>query len=100
MDIPRNDPPKNPPTCDEESGPTSLSTAFPAPPPMPRFVPQSVAVSIIAPRRSLSLVAVNPHPNPIHTRATVPALRLVRGRPSMPPPSIPPTGSTPIRSAA
>ncbi|MFO0740069.1 MAG: hypothetical protein U0270_29490 [Labilithrix sp.] len=85
---------------DEDKGPASLPTTLPAPPRMPNFVPHSVSVSITAPRRILALVASNPTPNPMQTRATVPALRVLRGRPSGPPPSIPPTGSTPIRRAA
>jgi hypothetical protein len=91
---------------DDESGPASMPTTLPAPPRMPTFVPHAVSVSIMAPRQhgvqhGLRLVASNEHPDPMQTRATVPALRLVHvSRPSAPPPSIPPTGSTPIRRAA
>lgn len=85
-----------------DESPASLPTVLPAPPRLPTFVPQSIPASITGPRRpSLQLVAVNA--NPMQTRATVPALRLVRITcPSLPPPppSIPPTGSTPIRRAA
>jgi hypothetical protein len=70
---------------DDDAGPASLPTMLPAPPRMP----------------NLRLVVSNADAHPLETRATMPALRLVYGsRPSLPPPSIPPTGSTPIRRAA
>jgi hypothetical protein len=85
-------------SCDDGE-PTSLPTVLPAPPRMPNFVPVSVRVTASRPR--LALVASNPSPSPMQTRATVPALRLITvNHPSAPPPSIPPTGSTPIRRAA
>lgn len=73
-------------------------TALPAPPLMPTFMPR--IVSLAAQRPALTLVCTNA--TPIPSRATVPHLRVLRGRPSTPPspPSIPPTGSTPIRRAA
>ena len=90
----------------DSNGPASMLTALPAPPRMPTFIPASVIVTAHASesRPGLVLVASNPHPNPMQTRATVPVLRRVRelglGHPSAPPPWIPPTGSTPIRRAA
>jgi hypothetical protein len=70
---------------DDDAGPASLPTMLPAPPRMP----------------NLRLVVSNADAYPMETRATMPALRLVHGsRPSVPPPSIPPTASTPIRRAA
>lgn len=88
-------------TSDEVSGPSSLPTALPGPPRMPTFMPLIVAAS--AQRPILTLVCSNPTPSA--SRATIPNLRVVKSvktitRPSMPPPSLPPTGSTPIRLAA
>ncbi|MBX3231348.1 MAG: hypothetical protein KIT84_10420 [Labilithrix sp.] len=80
----------------ESNGPASMPTALPAPPRMPTFMPR--IVSIAAQRPTLKLVCSNPTPAP--SRPTVPNLRVIYGKPSRPPPSIPPTGSTPIRRAA
>lgn len=86
----------------DSGSPPSVSNAFPPPPKVPTFASRSV--SMRAARRSLTLVANNP--TPAQTSVTVPALRLVAQTPkvevleTVPPPSIPPTGSTPIRRAA
>jgi hypothetical protein len=81
-----------------DSSTNVFDLVIPAPPRLPSFVPHSVSVA--APRRALVLVASNP--TPAQTRATVPALRLIRTIATLPstPPSMPPTGSTPIRHAA
>ena len=86
---------------DADVGPASLPTALPAPPRLPTFMPR--VVSMAQRRPSLTLVCSNPTPSA--SRATVPNLRVVKMRKvvhSTPPspPSIPPTGSTPIHRAA
>lgn len=85
---------------DTDVGPASKPTALPAPPLMPTFMPR---VESLAEMRRPTLTLVCSNPTPSASRATVPNLRVVkRIVQSTPPtpPSIPPTGSTPIRRAA